>query len=75
MNILTIDLLFSTLVFAITAKIHLIPKLPELEPRFVVLPILLLHALRHLDVPCPGRRISWHPSTVHIPGQHWKGSM
>ena len=50
MNILTVNLLFSTLVFAIAAKLYLIPKLPELEPRSVVLPILLLHAFRHLGL-------------------------
>jgi hypothetical protein len=50
MNILTINLLFSTLVFAIAAKLYLIPRLPELEPRSVVLPILLLHGFRHLGL-------------------------
>ena len=33
MNILTINLLFSTLVFAIAAKLYLLPRLPDLEPR------------------------------------------
>jgi hypothetical protein len=50
MNILTVNLLFSTLVFAIAAKLYLMPKLPDLEPRSVVLPILLLHSLRHLGL-------------------------
>src|SRR6266487_1191449 len=50
MNILTVNLLFSTVVFAIAAKLYLIPMLPRLEPRSVVLPILLLHALRHLGL-------------------------
>jgi hypothetical protein len=50
MNILTVNLVFSTVVFAIAAKLYLIPKLPELDPRSVVLPILLLHALRHLGL-------------------------
>ncbi len=50
MNILTVNLLFSTLIFAIAAKLYLIPKLSELEPRSVVLPILLLHAFRHLGL-------------------------
>ncbi len=50
MNILTVNLLFSTLVFAIAAKLYLLPKLSELEPRSVVLPILLLHAFRHLGL-------------------------
>jgi hypothetical protein len=50
MNILTVNLLFSTLVFAIAAKLYLLPKLPELEPRTALLPILLLHATRHFGL-------------------------
>jgi hypothetical protein len=50
MNILTVNLLFSTLVFWIAARIYLIPKLHELEASAIVLPILLLHALRHLGL-------------------------
>jgi len=50
MNILTVNLLFSTLVFGIATKLYLIPKLPDLEPSSIVLPILLLHALRHLGL-------------------------
>ena len=50
MNILTINLLFSTLVFGIAVALYLMPKLRDLEPRSVVLPILLLHAFRHLDL-------------------------
>src|SRR5436189_5331560 len=50
MNILTLNLLFSILVFWIAAKIYLMPKLPELSPPAVLLPILLLHSLRHLGL-------------------------
>ena len=50
MNILTINLLFSTLVFWTAARLYLIPRLDELEPRTVLLPILLLHAFRHLGL-------------------------
>jgi hypothetical protein len=50
MNILTVNLLLSTIVFAIAAKLYLIPQLAWVEPRAVVLPILLLHALRHLGL-------------------------
>jgi hypothetical protein len=50
MNILTVNLVFSTIVFAVAAKLYLIPMLDRLEPRSVVLPILLLHALRHLGL-------------------------
>ena len=50
MNILTVNLLFSTLIFAIAAKLYLLPRLPDLDPRLVVLPILLLHGFRHLGL-------------------------
>ena len=50
MNILTVNLLFSTLVFWVAARIYLLPKLHDLRPRTVVLPILLLHSTRHLGL-------------------------
>jgi hypothetical protein len=50
MNILTANLLFSTLVFWIAAKLYLLPRLPTLKPRTVLLPILLLHSFRHLGL-------------------------
>lgn len=50
MNILTVNLLLTTLVFWIAARIYLLPRLHELPPRTVLLPILLLHGLRHLGL-------------------------
>jgi hypothetical protein len=50
MNILTINLLFSTLVFWIAARLYVLPRLHELSPRSILLPILLLHAMRHLGL-------------------------
>lgn len=50
MNILTANLLLSTLVFWIAARIYLLPRLGNLDPRSVLLPILLLHSFRHLGL-------------------------
>lgn len=50
MNILTVNLLMSTLVFWIAARLYVLPKLDTCEPRTVLLPILLLHATRHLGL-------------------------
>ena len=47
MNILTVNLLLSTLVFAIAVRLYLLPRLGDRAPSAVVLPILLLHAMRH----------------------------
>jgi hypothetical protein len=49
-NILTVNLLFSTFVFWVAARIYVFPKLPELKPQTVLLPILLLHSFRHLGL-------------------------
>jgi len=50
MNILTLNLLFSTFVFWVAARIYVLPKLSELRPQVVLLPILLLHSFRHLGL-------------------------
>ena len=50
MNILTVNLVLSTLVFWVAAKLYVLPKLGGWEPRTVLLPILLLHSLRHLGL-------------------------
>ncbi len=46
LNILTLNLVFSTLVFWIAAQIYLLPRLGQLSTRTVLVPILLLHSLR-----------------------------
>lgn len=50
MSILTLNLLFSTLVFWIAARLYVVPRLPHLPPKAVLLPILLLHGMRHLGL-------------------------
>ncbi|HAD05459.1 MAG: hypothetical protein A2005_01950 [Desulfuromonadales bacterium GWC2_61_20] len=50
MNVLTVNLLLSTLVFWIAAKLYLLPRLQNLKPQTVLLPILLLHSFRHLGL-------------------------
>jgi hypothetical protein len=49
-NILTANLLLSTFVFWIAARIYVLPRLSELGAQKVLLPILLLHSLRHLGL-------------------------
>jgi len=49
-RILTINLIMTTLIYYLAARIYLLPRLPELTPRRVLAPILLLHALRHLGL-------------------------
>jgi hypothetical protein len=50
MNILTANLIFSTIVFWVAARIYIFPRLAQLKPRTIMLPILLLHSFRHLGL-------------------------
>jgi hypothetical protein len=49
-NILTVNLLLSTVVFWVAARIYIFPKIPDLDARSVLLPVLLLHSFRHLGL-------------------------
>jgi len=49
-RILMFNLIGTTLVFYVAARLYLLPRLGKLTPRAVLLPILLLHSLRHLGL-------------------------
>ena len=49
-RILTLNLLATTAVFYVAARIYLLPQLGQLSPGAVLIPILLLHSLRHLGL-------------------------
>ena len=58
MNILTVNLVFSTLVLWAAARLYVLPNLARWTPQAVLLPILLLHSFRHLGLMflAPGAR-------------------
>jgi hypothetical protein len=49
-RILTFNLVATTVVFYVAARIYLLPRLPRLSPPTVLIPILLLHSLRQLGL-------------------------
>ena len=69
MNILTVNLVLSTLVFWIAAKLYVLPRLAALPARTVLQPILLLHALRHLGLMflAPGAIYAGMPASFAYP--------
>jgi hypothetical protein len=48
--VLRLNLAFSTLIFFIAARIYVLPKMSVLAPRELLVPILLLHSMRHLGM-------------------------
>ena len=69
MNILTVNLVLSTVVFAVAALLCVVPRLGELGFRTVMTPILLLHAFRHLGLMflAPGAIYPGLPSRFAVP--------
>lgn len=69
MSILTINLLLSTAVFWAAARIYVLPQLHQLSPRTVLVPILLLHSLRHLGLMflAPGATYAGIPAQFAYP--------
>jgi hypothetical protein len=49
-QLLTVNLVFGTLVLAAAAKIYVLPRIHEGRPETILVPILLLHSLRHLGL-------------------------
>lgn len=50
LNLLTVNLALNLFVFWVAARLYVLPRLHRLEARAVLLPILLLHATRHLGL-------------------------
>ncbi|MCI0539226.1 MAG: hypothetical protein L0Z50_28800 [Verrucomicrobiales bacterium] len=49
-RVLTLNLVATAAVFYVAARIYLSPRLDQLSARSVMIPILLLHSLRHLGL-------------------------
>jgi hypothetical protein len=49
-RVLTINLIANTVIFYITARLYLLPLVPRVRPQVILVPILLLHSMRHLGL-------------------------
>ncbi len=49
-RVLTVNLIANTAIFYIAARLYLLPQLSRLRPKQVLVPILLLHSMRHLGL-------------------------
>ena len=49
-RVLTLNLVANTAIFYVAARLYLLPLLPRLRPQQVLVPILLLHSMRHLGM-------------------------
>jgi hypothetical protein len=49
-RILTVNLIANTAIFYIAARLYLLPLVPRIRPQQILVPILLLHSMRHLGL-------------------------
>src|SRR5207245_11702022 len=49
-RVLTLNLIANTAIFYVAARLYLLPQLLRLRPKQVLVPILLLHSMRHLGL-------------------------
>src|SRR5215470_15190206 len=49
-RVLPLNLIANTVIFFVAARLYLLPVMPRLRPRQILIPILLLHSTRHLGM-------------------------
>jgi hypothetical protein len=49
-RVLPLNLVANTAIFYLAARLYLLPLIPRLRPRQILVPILLLHSTRHLGM-------------------------
>jgi len=49
-RVLTINLVANTAIFYVAARLYLLPLVPRIRPQQIIVPILLLHSMRHLGL-------------------------
>jgi hypothetical protein len=49
-RVLTVNLVTNTVIFYVAARLYLLPLIPLIRPQQILVPILLLHSMRHLGL-------------------------
>ena len=68
-RVLTLNLVANTAIFYVAARLYLLPQLPRLRSQQILVPILLLHSMRHLGMMflTPGATYPGLPSQFAYP--------
>jgi len=49
-RVIVLNLVANTAIFYVAARLYLLPLVPHVEPQQILVPILLLHSMRHLGM-------------------------
>src|SRR4029450_9339038 len=71
-RVLTVNLILNTAIFYVAARFYLLPLVSRVRPQVILVPILLLHSMRHLGLmfltrgpPFPGMPLEFaYPAAV-----------
>src|SRR6266508_1799016 len=49
-RVITLNVIANTAIFYVAARLYLLPLVPRIRPQQILVPILLLHSMRHLGL-------------------------
>jgi hypothetical protein len=49
-RVIVVNLIANTVIFYVAARLYLLPLVPRVRPQVILVPILLLHSMRHLGL-------------------------
>src|SRR6266513_3895553 len=49
-RVIVLNLIANTAIFYVAARLYLLPLVPSVQPQQILVPILLLHSMRHLGM-------------------------
>src|SRR5438552_5628195 len=73
-RVLTVNLIANTAIFYVAARLYLLPLVPRVRPQQILVPILLLHSMRHLGLMflTRGATFSGNAAAVCVSGRVWR---
>jgi len=72
-RVLTVNLIANTAIFYVAARLYLLPLVPRVRPQQILVPLLLLHSMRHLGlVPHSRRHFPRNAAAICVSGRIWR---
>src|SRR5205814_5077905 len=73
-RVLTVNLIANTAIFYVAARLYLLPLISRIRPQGILVPILLLHSMRHLGLMflTRGATFPGNAATVCLSGRIWR---
>jgi hypothetical protein len=73
-RVIVLNLVANTAIFYVAARLYLLPLIPRFRPQQILVPILLLHSMRHLGMMFVTRGATYPglPMAFAFPAAFWR---